>query len=1213
MKTKNKGLWKGLTSLFAFILAFAMVVGMILEANAGTIDTYIGTQSSKFESVDNPDDPLYDKFKPSDEVLNSDGTGNSHALIQKAINLNREEVQEGAVLLKNNGALPLASGSAVTLFGIRSHVNLLGSSFGVKVWGPVITLEQALSQNKTDFAHTISRAVTQDRATGAVSIQNTVDGWSGDEFDFDGAGYTVNPTMVAVYDALGEKYPHAENEGAAEVYDPGEPSLADIAGVNGDYASSFAQYGDAAIVVLARPSAEQTDYLPGGVVEGLGFEEPLALTKNERDIIETAKQCSDKVIVLISSSSAVEIGDLKNDPDIDAIMWIGAPGAYGMLGVADILSGKVSPSGGLFDIFATYNMSAPAMQNMGKYYYTNTADVITRSGGVLSFTPGAYVIEAEGMYVGYRYYETRYYDAVMGKGNATSPVGAYASTTEWNYDNEVAYGFGYGLSYTTFTQEFEGEPVFSATVDEKGVPTATATFNVKVTNTGNVAGKTSVQIYGQAPYTEGGLEKSAIQLLNFEKSSVLQPGESEVVTVVVDLEYIASYDEEYDNGDGTYGTYVMDPGDYYFATGNGAHLALNNILAAQGVAADKLSGEGVAAMAYKKTIDESFISRTAFGISKTGAKISNQLPYSDWNYYQPGEVTYLSRTDWAGTFPKTYDSMTLTNQDLIDDLNGHLYTIKTDDDVSGITWGKDSGINFYEMYGTDYDDPKWDQLLDQLTLKEAQYLATFGGPTFPALESIGIVETYVTENAGNGVAVNLNASKDTGAPWNIPASDPNGNWHPEVFANAPMAASTFNPDLMRRLGEFTGEESLFVGIPILWGPGLNTHRHAYNGRNGEYYSEDPILSGVAAMEFAIGALDYGLVAAPKHFAFNDQESERGGVSPYMTEQRAREVELRAYQYAFEATKYDTADYNAGMRGLMTSFSKIGGIECTTSKGLMTEILQKEWGFIGYAVTDIYDDTDLYGAVLSSGVTCYDTRGQSGFYTSTTLENSFLFQGQVDGNKVSETLLNGDATLQRAVKDSVHKILFALSESHLMNRYNSTTRIVSLMTPWRAAYYAVIAVSAVLMVLCGAMYVLAARNDKQTVKKGSVIALVAGVAGLAGVIAMIISSTMSTANALVDLPLLIVAGVVGVALCAVAYLVKNDYVSLASSVGAVLLFVYALGNTLAARVLMIAGLFSYNQGNTEGWNVFYVVIVSVVLFVVACVALIVDSFLKPKKK
>ena len=1085
MFMKKRALWRGLTTLFTFIFSLTIIIGVVAESYKATIDTALGTLSEKFVSENTEDDPLYDKFQPSAEVLNEDGTGNSHALIQKAIDLNRQQAAEGAVLLKNNNAdgqgLPLAGNSQVTLFGIRSHVSLLGSSFGVKAQGPYISLEQALTQNKTDFKNTIAYTLNNNFATGEVTRGATLDSWSGDEFEFEGAGFTVNPVMTAVYDKLNETYLHSENETPSAEYDPGEPSAAEIKAVNSDYAASFAEYGDAAIVVISRPSAESKDYLPGGVVDGLGAEEPLQLTANERDTIEMAKKCSDNVIVLLNSANAVEIGDLKNDPEIDSILWIGFPGCYGMLGVSDILCGRTSPSGALPDIYATYNMSAPAMQNMGNFQYENGAEMLTRGAGQTGGTTGNYLIEAEGIYVGYRYYETRYYDSVFGNGNAGSPVGAYASSTEWDYDKEVAYGFGYGLSYTDFTQEFEGEPEFNVSTDpETGVCDATAVFHVKVTNTGDMAGKSIVQIYGQAPYTEGGVEKSAVQLLNFGKTDTLKPGESQVVSVEVDLQYIASYDNTYDNGDGTVGTYILDPGTYYFAMGNGAHDALNHMMARQGADPESLSGESNSAMAYEHKITEDFISSTAFSVSKTGEKISNQLDYADWNYFQPGEVTYLSRTDWAGTYPKSYTDMTLVNEELINLLNGDYYTIQTDDDTSGITWGKDSNLMFYEMYGTDFDNAKWQELLDKMTLEEAQYLATFGGPSIPGVSSIGTVETYMTENAGNGVAVNLNASKDTGAPWSISASDPNGNWHPEVFANAPLVAASFNQDLYKEVGSFIGEEALFTGIPILWGPGLNTHRHAYNGRNGEYYSEDPVLSGSAAMEFAIGALDYGLIAAPKHFAFNDQETNRSGVAPYMLEQRAREVELRAYQIAFEATKYDTEEVDAGMRGLMVSFSKIGPVECTASYELMTEILKEEWGFKGYAVTDIYDDTDIYGAVLASGTTCFDTRGISGFYGATTLENCSTFATQVDGSKVSAQLLSGDARLQNAVKDSCHNILYAFSQSSLMNRYNSTTHIEQTMTWWRMAYMAAIAAFGILLQPSGALYVVSSKSKQREV-------------------------------------------------------------------------------------------------------------------------------------
>lgn len=1040
---------RGLFGVGALGLSVAAGAGGVMEQFGATLDNALGTTSEKLVSNSTADEPLYAAFTPTEDVLNEDGSGNSNALIQKAIDLNRKQAAEGAVLLKNNTdgghGLPLAEGSNVSLFGIRSHVPMLGSSFGLKLFGPGITLEQALTQSKTDFANTIVTNV--DRSTGAIAP--TMAGWTGDEFDFDGAGMNVNPTMVDVYEALGESFPHANCEMTVAEYDPKEPGLSDLEGVNGDLRSSFAQYGDAAIVVISRPTAESIDYLPGAVVQGLGADEPLQLTTNERDAIALAKECSDNVVVILNLANAVEIRELEEDPDIASILWIGYPGCYGMLGVADVLCGKANPSGALTDTYATHNLSAPAMQNMGDYSYSN-ADILTRKGGMFGDLAAKYVIECEGIYIGYKYYETRYFDAVMGQGNATSAAGATAGAT-WNYADEVVYPFGYGLSYTTFTQEPVGEPELELTTLKNGATAAYVTFNVNVTNTGDVAGKSIVQIWGQAPYTTGELEKSAIQLLNFEKTDELAPGASQQVSVKVDLQYIASWDSSHENSDGTMGTYVLDPGAYYFALGNGAHEAVNNVLLAQGVDAGKLTGEGDAAKVWEMDITEDLVPRTVLSVSKNGAQVSNHLETADWNHFQDGEVTYLSRADWEGTWPVEYANMTLTNEQLIDYLNGHYYDVKTDDDTSSVVWGADSDLMIWDMAGLTYDDPKWAELLDKITLEEALYNATFGGPSLPGIESIGLQEHYLTENAGNGIVIALNATKDPEAPWAITADDPNGLWNGAVFGNAPLTAASFSNELYYEMGQFMGIESLFTGIAMLWGPGLNIHRQQYNGRTGEYYSEDPVLCGNTAMEYSMGALEYGLIASPKHFAFNDQETNRSGVAPYMTEQMAREGELRGWQIAFEATDYDTDDHNANMTGLMTSFSKIGPIECTCNTGLMTNILKEEWGFRGYAVTDIYDDTDLWASVLVSGTTCFDTRGISGFYDSTTLENCSTFANQVDGVGIGVDKVAGDATVQKAVKESVHMNLYAMCSSNMVNRYNSTTRMEQQLTTWRAGY------------------------------------------------------------------------------------------------------------------------------------------------------------------
>lgn len=1068
---------RGFLAAGALGLAAATGVGSAVEQYSATLDQNLGTKSSEFVSKSTADEPLYEAYKPADELLKSDGSGDSAALISKAIDLGRRQAREGAVLLKNSTetglGLPLAPGEKVTLFGIRSHVTLLGSGMGTKVTGPYISLEQALSDaSSTDFARTIATGTAMKRSKnpdGSSSISfadpaPTLSAWTGDEFEIEGAGLELNPQAIAAYEAANQELKHSNNDIPANVFDPKEPSSDQLAAAASGFEESFAEYSDAAIVVLGRPSAESVDYLPGGVAEGTGASEPLALTDNERAAIELAKQCSSNVIVLLNTSNTMEIRELAEDDGISAIMSIGFPGAYGALGIADLLVGRESPSGRLADIMPTYNMSAPAMQNMGDYSYTNAKDVITRGIGMFGDTSSHYVVEAEGIYTGYKYYETRYFDAVMGQGNAQSSAGAYARSDGWDYASEVVYGFGYGLSYASFTQTLAGTPELKLQKNSNGAQEAYLAFTVDVTNTGNVAGRSVVEVYGQAPYTQGGVEKAAVQLLEFGKTAVLQPGASETVTIEADLQNLASYDAAKGNADGTTGSFVFEPGRYWFAIGNGAHDALNNMMAASGVAASALEGASDASKAYGLDVTEATIPQAVFSIAKTGVQVSNHLEYADWDHFQPGEVTHLSRADWQATYPVTYDALTLADADLISCINGSYYDVHTADDTSSIAWGRNADVKFSDLAGLGYDDGLWESALDKMTLEEALYLATFGGPSIPGVASLGLYEASMAENMGIGFSPALSAAVDTNAPWAIPASDSNAAWTGSVLGGATLLASTFDHDLMYEEGKFVGEESLFLGLPILWGPGLNTHRHAYNGRNGEYYTEDPVLAGTIVLEYAMGADECGLVVAPKHFAFNDQETNRAGVAPYMTEQKAREGDLRAFQIAFESVKYRDEGAGRHLKGVMTSFSKIGPVECTCSSGLMTDILKGEWGGHGYFVTDIYDDTDLYAAVLNSGVTCYDTRGISGFEGGgTTIEGSQIFATQANGLQAGMKTVENDANLQAHVKESAHNVLYALSQSNLVNRYNSTAKVEKRMTWWRGAYLGLAAASGILAI------------------------------------------------------------------------------------------------------------------------------------------------------
>lgn len=1076
----KKGLWTGLTYVFAFLLAFSLIVSNVLEANRSAIDQYLGTVSEELVSEEGES---YKTFTPDEEFLNADGTGNATALIKGAIDLGRRQEAEGSVLLKNEGgALPLAKGAKVTLLGARSHRTLINSGMGQKSQGNYISLEQALSASKTDFAN------TKLDSKEAVNDYNFSDLKYGGDGVGAGAGFQLNPTTIAAYEQVlvtdRGRQAMSLQQAANKNYKVDEPDLGTLRAAAPEFETSIASYKDAAIVVVGRGAGESNDYWRGGLDASEKTDtitEPLQLTQNELDIIALAKEKADKVIVLLNCNSAIEVGDLKNDPDIDAILWIGNPGNYGTLGIADVLCGNVSPSGRLYDIYATKNLSAPAMMNMGDYKWANGDDITRRNSK-------SYVLEAESIYVGYRYYETRYFDSVYNQGNAKSAAGVYASKNGvWNYADEVAYGFGYGLGYTTFDFSFSFNPASDLT---RSAHEIYATFHVTVTNSGKVAGKTPVQIYGQSPYTQYDkdhvVEKSAIQLIGFDKTKLLAPGEKETLDIEVDLQNLASYDNTHENADGTKGTYILDNGDYYFSVGNGAHDALNNVLALQGKStSDGMDYNGTAALAQKwtyKYAGSGDVDFTTFGVSKNNQPVSNQISYIDWNNFGGQKITYLSRSDWNGTYPTDHTGLSAP-ADMIPLLNGKIadasdptgktyYTIKTNDDVSAYTWNSTkTSYKFYEMVLSDWDEPAWDDVLSQISLEEATVFASNAGPSFNVLTGIGFEALAgATDNAGNGIVFDLKATKDPNAPWSI-LEGADSNWNGQVFGCAPLVASCFDPELMYEVGNFVGNEALFVGLPIVWGPGLNTHRHAYNGRNGEYYSEDPVLSGVCALEFAVAARAKGLVASPKHFVFNDQETNRQGVAPFMTEQRAREVELRPYQISIEAVKYD----GEGMFGLMTSFSKVGPLEVTNSWGMLTGILQREWGFHGYSVTDISDDKDLYTGMVYAGCTGYDLR----FGNPTSLEDfASKIGNQADGITLSTDMFKGDATMQGIIRTSVKRTLWSFAHSNLMNRYNATTHKEWRMTYWRAAYIAAITVTAVLTVASAAMYVVATVKSKK---------------------------------------------------------------------------------------------------------------------------------------
>ena len=990
---KRKNIWRGFACVMAVLIFLGSTAGVALETNRNMVDGFLGTKSYAVVT-DSDGGELYSTFTADYE--NTDALVAAHEAMGELL------MEEGAVLLKNNGALPLSdSERSVTLLGLRADAKTVyGATVGVSVPAAQnVSLTQALTER--GFA-------VNETANAAYS---TVNG---------GADYKKANKISASFSGV--------TLGAEAVYPVKEPTVAELTAAESGFESSLAQFSDAAIVVLGRPGTEAGDYYPGstGVDPSTGARNALALSDAEQELIAYAEAHFDKVIVLINSSNTMEVAELERDAGVDAMLWIGWPGNYGMRGVADILTGAANPSGSLPDLFASDSTSTPAMANFGVMAWSNASEYLDTAVDRGDF----YLIEAEGIYTGYRYYETRYADVVMGQGNADSTVGAFDSTGAWNYDEEVVYPFGYGLSYTDFTRSLQ-----SVKVD---VEAQSVTAEIKVTNTGVTAGKTSVQLYAQAPYIPGGVEKSAIVLLDFGKTAVLQPGESETVTITADLQSLTSYDSAAES-------YILDGGDYWFTTGNGSHEAVNNILAAQGCAVD---GDAANAASWTYSPEDSVDTET-FGTTRNGVEVANHLDSADYNTWAPDTVTYLSRADWAGTWPKTYTGLKLT-EEMLPYLKNDFYEIANSDDVSGIVYNGTSadGLSFSDMKGVAYDDPMWDDLLNQLDLQEAVLFITQGNRNAPAMESIGFVGGQYVENAPNGFNTKLAAYSDPNSPWYVPADDPYAEYMCNDMGSAPLVAATFNKDFAYAYGVLWGNDSLFNGLPFIWGPGLNLHRSAYNGRNGEYYSEDPVLSGYTGLAMAQGALTKGLICAPKHFAFNDQESNRNGVAPFMQEQKARELELRSFQIAVEG----------GTLGVMTSFSRIGPSYVGATSGLITDILTNEWGFHGYIVSDMVNPAS------------YMTWKESVIAGTTNFDTTEVQEQWADYMTATSNTFSGDATLLAAIKERVHSTLAVYAQSNMMNAINSSSHKVEVNVWWRVAYKSVTYGAAVLTAVCALGYV-----------------------------------------------------------------------------------------------------------------------------------------------
>ena len=1022
-------IFRGLAAITAALLCISIVAVTVEAARESILNSRLGTVTNK--------------------IVDSSGTYATYftsefdtveALMAEKAALAEEISAEGTVLLKNaNGALPLNTASEkVTLWGLNSHTPTLGgmigstpaasAASGQKLYG----IEEAMTEKGFSLNADMLSFYAGDAA--AAYLRRGFGG-GGD------TGHGLIPSFTATYE---QPSVYMVGEAPASIYPDSVLSSAD---------------GTAAVVVISRDSSEAADYEVQmfNMTEGDSFERPLALSNYERDMIAMAKAHSTKVIVLINADNAMEIEELKTDPGIDAIVWAGEPGTYGFLGVCDVLSGAANPSGHLPDTFAVHSASAPAMRNFGLYEYNdNVHQAFTDS--VLTEADKAewFVVENEGIYVGYKYYETRYEDTVLGgRGNASAEAGSRGGA--WRYENEVSYPFGFGLSYTTFAQTLG-----SVSVDVGG----TGTAGVTVVNTGSVAGKSAVQLYVQTPYTPGGVEKAAVQLIGVGKTGVLEPGATETVTIEFDPAYFASYDKTAVKADGTTGAWTLDAGTYYFAVGNGAHEALNNILSVKAAAeGSEVNTAALVSITPQEALNTASVQTWTLGardIETYSANVRNELTDADINTYLPGTVEYTTRNDWTKGWT-TISALDIT-EDMLPGLKNQRYAL-TVNSGDGVTWGADGDLKIIDAKDiSGYDDPILDSLMDQVTLDEAIHFIAYAADDLERIDSILLPVTYMNDGPLGfaydqvaGYATRWTAS-DSADPNFVDAKSSAATAAMPVFPTEPIVAATMNPALMAREGELMAEDGLWANESVIIGPGVNLHRTPYCARNHEYYSEDSVLTGLCAQALCAGAEARGLVTEVKHFAFNHQETNRSGISTYFDEQAGRENELRCFQIPMSTNSTSS---------VMTAFNRVGTDFAGGKRATLVNIARDEWGYEGAYVTDMINGADYMNwrdTVMGGGGVCL---------TATAYANANI--GLMEDSRKA---IAQDEAFQREMRDGVKRWVYVLARSNAVNGISPTTEIVEVIPWWRGLTFGLFGGLAFLTLLFAILSLVTGRNSTE---------------------------------------------------------------------------------------------------------------------------------------
>ncbi|MCC8099974.1 MAG: glycoside hydrolase family 3 C-terminal domain-containing protein [Clostridiales bacterium] len=776
-------------------------------------------------------------------VLGDNNGTISEESIESATELNVELAEEGIVLLKNeDSTLPLESGAKLNVFGWSSTNPVYGGTGSGSISANYDTVDilESLEAAGFELNTTISDFYTEWR-TDRPEIGMFEQDWTIPE-----------PTM--------EEYDEAGIFESAE------------------------EFSDTAVIVLSRCGGEGAD-LPTSYTEDCTTQSDdadasktyLEPSNRELELIDRVATTFDNVIVIINSSNMMELGWVDDYDSIQSVILCPGAGQEGFTALGEILNGTVNPSGKTADTIVYDLTTTPTFNNFGNYVYTNMTEyTASSSSGDSSPTFVNYV---EGIYVGYKFYETADDEGLI------------------DYDTTVQYPFGYGLSYTTFTQEMGTMTV------EDGV----ITFDVTVTNTGTVAGKDVVEVYYNPPYTNGGIEKASANLVEYAKTDELQPGESQTITISFDVEDMVSFDTY------GYGCYVLEAGDYEISINSDAHTVLDS---------------------QTYTVDETIVYDEDNPRSSDSTAATVQFADAE------GDVTYLSRADGFAN----YDEATAapTSYELDEDLKAQYINNSNydpedynDDSDEMPTTGADNGVELVDLVGLDYDDPLWDDLLDELTVSDMNTLIANGGYSTAAVDSIGKVQTI---DCDGPASINNNFTSESSIG----------------FPAAVMIACTWNKDLAYDFGESIGTMADEMGVSGWYAPAVNIHRSAFAGRNFEYYSEDSVLSGYTAAAAAQGAESKGVYSYVKHFALNDQETNRyNQLFTWANEQSIREIYLKSFEITIK---------DGGADAVMSSYNFIGTTPAQADSALLNTVLRDEWGFQGMVVSDMwggfgYQDAD----------------------------------------------------------------------------------------------------------------------------------------------------------------------------------------------------------------------------------------------------------------